>query len=129
MLRIHEDTGPVIGLWTDGDPTSEQLSDINGALKRRIASSGRVKLLVRIRSTETWSASALLDILGLSQTFGRGVEKIAIVGRKCSDCTQDLIAVVYQRIAFFNSDRLEAAWRWISASPDEDVFSDVGSRS
>jgi hypothetical protein len=53
---------------------------------------------------------ALLDILDLRQAFGRGIEKLAVVGQKCSDCTWDLLALLYQRTAFFQSDRLEQAW-------------------
>ncbi len=124
MLRIYKDSGSVISLWTDGHPTNDQLTGIYGELKRRIAKSGRLRLLVRIRTNDTWSASALLDILGLSQAFGRSIEKLAVVGRKCGDCTQDLLAIFYQRIAFFHSDRLEQAWQWISSTQDEDTLTE-----
>lgn len=125
MLRINEDSGPVIGLWTDGHPTNDQLSRIHSQLKQRIAKSGRVRLLVRLRTNDTWSASALLDILGLSLAFGRGIEKLAVVGQKCSDCTWDLLSLLYQRTAFFQSDPLEQAWQWIRSAQDEDTLLDV----
>jgi hypothetical protein len=124
MLRINEDSGAVIGLWTDGKPTSEQLSNIHEELKQRIAKSGNVRLLVRLRNTDTWSASALLDILGLSQAFGRGIERLAVVGQRCSDCTWDLLALLYQRTAFFHSDRLEQAWLWLRSKQEEEALLD-----
>lgn len=119
MLRIHEDSGAVLGLWTDGNPTKDQLSGIVNELKARIGRFGRVRLLIRMPTKDAWNASALLDILGLSRAVGRGIEKLAVVGRNCADCTQDLLALFYQQTAFFHADRLEQAWEWITKTDDD----------
>lgn len=117
MYRINETSGALVGVWTDGRLTAQDLERLAVDLEKRIARYGQLRLLFRARYVCGWDATAFSNVERFSQRLNACIERVAIVGEQDGGRYPRGLA---HRMAgadahHFLSHELGQAWAWLQS--------------
>lgn len=121
MYRINEESGRLVGIWTDGQLTAEDLAHMTADLEERIARHGRLRLLFRADNFRGWEGGAFSCVMWFSRQHDVDVERVAMVGDKAWEVWvrefKACLTCAWAR--YFEPTELGEAWAWLRSDLNE----------
>lgn len=117
MYRINEASGALVGIWSNGRLSTEELDYLTVDLQDRIAQHGRIRLLFRTDNLCEWGRAALCRLLRFSRRHEAHIERVAVVGEQDWEprMRELTVCLAGAEARHFLTRDLGWAWAWLSS--------------
>jgi hypothetical protein len=113
-----KNSGNVVALRIDDRLTREGVNQISKALEKRIAESGRLRLLIELEGFRNMDPDLLLEKLSFAKVYSPDIERMAIVSNRVWIKSWVKLAGLFfhhqSELEYFDRSEIQAAWHWIS---------------
>ncbi len=113
--KMKESSGNVIGFRMTGKLTDADYKAVAPELEDGIKRYGKIRLLWLLEDFHGWEPKAAWDDYEYWRKYGKGIERIAIVGNKRWEEWMTKLAKLFMRggVKYFDESQLEDAWTWV----------------
>jgi len=113
--KMKESSGNVIGFRMTGKLTDADYKAVAPEFEDGIKKFGKIRLLWLLQDFKGWEAKAAWDDYEYWRKYGKGIERIAIVGNKRWEEWMTKLAKLFMKggVKYFDDSQLEDAWTWV----------------
>jgi len=113
--KMKESSGNAIGFRLSGKLTDADYKAMGPEFETAIEKYGKIRLLWLLEDFHGWEPKAAWDDYEYWRKYGKGIERIAMVGNKRWEEWMTKLAKLFMKggVKYFDDSQLEEAWAWL----------------